>query len=63
MISSTDYVEAVQQISCIASRVCFFLTKIVLSGDQHNVTMRVDDVNNWNSRLQMLDAMIRLIYT
>jgi len=36
MPSSTNYVEAVQQISFIAGRVCFFLTKIVLSGDQHN---------------------------
>jgi len=29
-------VETVQQISFIAGRVCFHLTKIVLSGDQHN---------------------------
>jgi len=36
MTSSTDYVEAVQQITFIAGRVCFFLTKIVLSEDQHN---------------------------
>jgi len=36
MTSSTDYV-AVQQISFVAGRVCFFLTKIVQSGDQqHN---------------------------
>jgi len=27
MTSSTDYVEAVQQINCIAGRVYFFLTK------------------------------------
>jgi len=37
MTSSTDYVEAVQQMSFIAGRVCFFLTKIVQSGAQHNV--------------------------
>ena len=60
MTSSTDYVEAVQQISFVAGRVCFFLTKIVQSGDQQH--MRVD-VNNLNSRLQILDAMIRLIHT
>jgi len=37
MPSSTDYVEAVQQISFVAGRVCFFLTKIVQYGDQqHN---------------------------
>jgi len=44
MTSSTDYVEAVQQIGYIAGRVCLFLTKIVQSGI---CTMPVD-VNNWN---------------
>jgi len=59
MKSSTDYVEAVQQIGFrpIAGRVCFFLTKIVQSGDLHKTIMPVD-VNNLNSRLQMLDAVI-----
>jgi len=32
MTSSTDYVEAGQQISFIAGHVCFFLAKIVESG-------------------------------
>jgi len=36
MTSSTDYVEAVLQISFIAGRIRFFLTKLVQSGDQHN---------------------------
>jgi len=36
MTSSTDSVEAVQQISFIACRVCFFLAKIFQPGDQHN---------------------------
>jgi len=36
MTSSTYSVEAVQQVGFIAGRVCFFLTKIVQPGNQHN---------------------------